>query len=164
MLQKEDNPFRTNLEAAVAYLIGKGIIKKDMDVVEALEMSKGTFSAYKTGKTEPSKNFIRQFENYYNLRLSDFDIDSNHLGEHNPGYETNEAVSNVDILNLYQQQVSIQKRILDSLEEMKVNLGQLMTDVQGLHHPVGTAGRRTERVPLGKKKNKTPSKDNPDNK
>ncbi|RYE02354.1 MAG: hypothetical protein EOP50_00195 [Sphingobacteriales bacterium] len=70
---EEEKPFKTNVEAAVAYLIGKGVIKKDGDVVERLKMSKGTFSAYKGGKLPPSKNFVRNFENAYEIKLSDFD-------------------------------------------------------------------------------------------
>lgn len=65
--------FNTALEAAVAYLIGKGIIKKDIDVVNVLRMSKGTFSAYKSGKIPPSENFIQKFESQYGIRLADFE-------------------------------------------------------------------------------------------
>lgn len=87
MLGSDDKPFRTNVEAAVAYLIGKGVIKKDMDIVNALKMSKGTFSAYKSGKTEPSKNFIQEFENYYGIKLSDFDINKQIINDPHTGYE-----------------------------------------------------------------------------
>jgi len=69
---QDTESFKTAVEAAVAFLIGKGIIKKDIDVVNALRMSKGTFSAYKSGKTPPSENFIQKFENYYGIRLADF--------------------------------------------------------------------------------------------
>lgn len=68
--------FKTSLEAAVANLIGKGKIKRDTDIVQALKMSKGTFSAYKNGTTKPSPNFIQQFENLYGIKLSDFTPDN----------------------------------------------------------------------------------------
>lgn len=71
-MQIVSKPFRTALEAAVAYLIGNGTVKKDIDIVEALDMSKGTFSAYKSGKTHPSENFIQKFENTYDIKLADF--------------------------------------------------------------------------------------------
>ncbi len=67
MLQTKDKPFKTNIEAAVAYLIGKGIIKRDGEIVNALKMSKGTFSAYKSGKTTPSRNFIQEFEKRFKI-------------------------------------------------------------------------------------------------
>lgn len=72
--KKGANPFKTSVEAAVAYLIGKGKIKRDTDVVRDLKMSKGTFSAYKNGTTKPSKNFVQQFENKYGVNLSAFEV------------------------------------------------------------------------------------------
>ena len=73
MLQIIKAMFRTPLEAAVAQLIGKGIIKKDQDIVEALSISKGTFISYKNGNARPSRNFIQKFENKYKISLADFE-------------------------------------------------------------------------------------------
>lgn len=64
--------FKTAIEAAVAYLIGKGVVKRDIDIVNALKMSKGTFSAYKSGKTPPSENFVQKFESHFNIQLAEF--------------------------------------------------------------------------------------------
>jgi hypothetical protein len=63
----------TPLEMAVKYLKDKGIIVRDGDVARDLKMSKGTLSAYITGKTKLSKNFTDRFENQYKLKISDFE-------------------------------------------------------------------------------------------
>jgi transcriptional regulator with XRE-family HTH domain len=115
MLQSEHKPFKTNVEAAVAFLIGKGIIKKDADVVDSLKMSKGTFSAYKSGKTEPSKNFIQQFENYYKIKLADFSVDADFqaIGEHEHKYVVKELIEPDGCPELKIEVVYLRKRITD---------------------------------------------------
>jgi len=70
-----EKKFRTALEAAVAYLIGMGVVKKDADVCEATGEQKGNFSSFKSGAVKPTKNFVLKFEDHYRLKLSDFDPD-----------------------------------------------------------------------------------------
>lgn len=69
-------PFRTQLEAAIAHLIGKGVIKGSADVARDLGLkSRGTVSAYMTGSTKISPNFQTLFENKYGVKLADFNLD-----------------------------------------------------------------------------------------
>lgn len=162
MLQKEDKPFKTSVEAAVAYLIGKGIIKKDADIVEALKMSKGTFSAYKSGKIEPSKNFVQDFENFYQIKLSDFDPD-------NPRLYQNDEPSNVKvsekefeylkekladkeaIIQTLQGEVASLKRLVD-LQEKLLNSRETTStpETRPSHFSEGDL-KYASRLPLGQK-------------
>lgn len=63
----------TTLGRAVSYLKGEQVIKTAQDVANSLGYSKGTVSAYISGKTVPSSDFITKFENHYGLKLSDFE-------------------------------------------------------------------------------------------
>lgn len=102
--------FKTNVEAAVAYLIGQGIIKRDAEIVQALGMSKGTFSAYKSGKTEPSRNFVQAFENKYHIKLEDFN-----LGESSSSSDEDEELSNDSVGEIDRD--TMQLKIINNLAE-----------------------------------------------
>ncbi len=60
------------LENAVQYLYGKGVIKKDKDIADKTGYNKATISSYITGRTKPSDYFLRIFEKSYSLKLSNF--------------------------------------------------------------------------------------------
>jgi hypothetical protein len=67
-------PFKTTLEAALAHLKSKGIIKRDNDIMAPLGIkSKGTVSSYASGANKMSNNFKEKFENQYKLKLADFE-------------------------------------------------------------------------------------------
>lgn len=67
-------PFKTTLEAAIAHLVSKGRIKGAADVARDLDLkSRGTVSAYASGKTKISSNFQTMFENKYGIKLKDFE-------------------------------------------------------------------------------------------
>ncbi len=63
---------KTSLYHAIAYLKSAGIIKRDAEIAEKMEMSKGTLSAYVTGTTRPSKKFVEKFENLFSVKIDDF--------------------------------------------------------------------------------------------
>jgi transcriptional regulator with XRE-family HTH domain len=60
------------LEKAIQYLYGKGIITKDKDVADKMGYNKTTVSAYIKGKSKSSPKFNKEFENTFNIKLSDF--------------------------------------------------------------------------------------------
>lgn len=53
------------LQDKIAYLKGARIIKTLQDVANKTDYSKGTVSAYVSGKTRPSKDFLTKFEDSY---------------------------------------------------------------------------------------------------
>jgi transcriptional regulator with XRE-family HTH domain len=59
------------LNNAVKYLKSQGIIKRDADISTKMDYSKGTVSAYLSGKTQPSESFIEKFEKVFKLKLKD---------------------------------------------------------------------------------------------
>lgn len=68
----DKNYTQTNLQRAVAYLKSIGAIKRDNEIADKLKYSKGTVSAYISGKTQPSPEFIKKFENYFKVKVSSF--------------------------------------------------------------------------------------------
>jgi hypothetical protein len=68
--------FQSDLDAALSYLIGMGIIEKEGDVVEAIEgISKGNLSTFKkTGKY--GNGFKTKFQEKYKIDLADFNPDT----------------------------------------------------------------------------------------
>lgn len=65
-------PDQTTLAKAVFFLKEQGKIKRQGEIAKDLKMSKGTLSAYVTGKTDPSPGFIEKFENHYGITLTSF--------------------------------------------------------------------------------------------
>lgn len=61
-----------NLQKAVQYLYGKGIISKDKDIAEKLNYNKATVSSYINGKAKASAEFERNFEKVFGVKLTDF--------------------------------------------------------------------------------------------
>lgn len=72
MLQKPENLFKTPLDAAIAHLKGKGVIRRDNDIADAIGYAKSVISGYKSGNAKISSDFKKKFENFYNIKLSDF--------------------------------------------------------------------------------------------
>jgi transcriptional regulator with XRE-family HTH domain len=66
--------YRTALEAAVQYLKDNDRVSSATDIADELKMSKGTLSTYISGKSDPSKNFIQNFEDTYRIKLEDFSM------------------------------------------------------------------------------------------
>jgi len=60
------------IAAAVQFLYGKGIIKKDKDIADRTGYNKATVSSYISGRTTPSADFIAAFEKAFRLKVSDF--------------------------------------------------------------------------------------------
>jgi hypothetical protein len=66
-------PFKTPLEAAIAHLISKGIIKGNADVARDLGMkSRSTVTSYANGNLPISPKFQTMFEERYKIKLIDF--------------------------------------------------------------------------------------------
>lgn len=65
--------FRSDLDAAICYLIGMGIIERQDDILKSVEgLSKGNLSTFKnTGKY--TTTFKTKFQDAYGLELKDFD-------------------------------------------------------------------------------------------
>lgn len=118
-------PFQTALEAALADLKKRGVIKRDTDILEPLGYkSKGTVSSYATGAMKMSKDFRTKFENLYQIKLADYE---KYVGKDIPAQEQDqpEGSADPDIRIMYQQQMEVQKRILEDLGVIKVSLDKL---------------------------------------
>jgi len=66
---QHENPL---LERAVQYLKGKGEIRRDIEIANALGYNKATVSSYLQGKVKASQKFEREFENTFKIKLTDF--------------------------------------------------------------------------------------------
>lgn len=65
--------YHKQLNNAVAYLKATGKIRFDADIARSMSFNKGALSSFLSGRQEASKTFINDFQNYYKLRLEDFD-------------------------------------------------------------------------------------------
>lgn len=125
------NAFRTNLEAAIAHLVGKGKIKRDADVVERLKISKGTLSAYKSGATRASKNFVQAFEQAYHINLADFSIEPDNTNTQNPEPDMNNCEKAFLENEFLRTRVSDLERTIQDKEEIIVLQRQLLGGASG---------------------------------
>lgn len=69
---KETQDYK-RLQNAVAYLKGKQIAKTADEMAKKMGYTKGTFSAYVSGNSKSSPEFLTKFEKTFNLKLSDFE-------------------------------------------------------------------------------------------
>lgn len=116
-------PFKTALEAALAHLKSKGIIKYDNDIMEPLELkSKGMVSSYASGRAQMSNNFKEKFENYFKIRLSDFEPESHSEDNQSENFKTK-------YYRLLEQTLTDQRTILN---EVRSSLVQLPIDMVAL--------------------------------
>lgn len=60
------------LQHAIQYLKGKGVIKRDGDIAQKTGYNKSTVSSYIGGRTIPSENFLHKFESVYGIKLDQF--------------------------------------------------------------------------------------------
>lgn len=60
------------LQNAVAYLKGQKLIKKEIEISIQTGFSKGTISSYLSGNHVPSENFIKKFQEVFNIDLRKF--------------------------------------------------------------------------------------------
>lgn len=104
--------FRTTLEAALADLKSKGIIKRDADILEPLGIkSKGTLSSYASGTIKLSDGFRTKFENKYHVKLDDYE---HLLKGHKPHTEPNPATTIENMPDLIETiKANPQKQLLE---------------------------------------------------
>lgn len=95
---KPDNE-RTPLRKAVDWLIAKGKISKDADLIDIMELSKGTISSYLSGR--PGKAFIEKFQTKFGLNLADFEE------EKEPEVKGDLTKTILDLIEITKQQAEI---------------------------------------------------------
>jgi transcriptional regulator with XRE-family HTH domain len=124
----------TPLEMAVKYLKERGVIDKDADIADTLDISRGTLSAYISGTTKPSKPFIKKFENYYKLKLADFANNMSRSNNNNVVEAKNEII--IELLKKEVARLQFQVDInfaaaLETLQEIyaKVSENQRLLNV-----------------------------------
>lgn len=115
-------PFKTPLEAAIAYLISKGTVKSTADVARDLQMkSRGTVTSYATGVIPIAQKFQTRFESYYKIKLADFDENGLRTTARNLQPVGTDKIDQVLILlTQIAQQVQTGNQKLNGLEQMQI--------------------------------------------
>jgi len=116
----------TALQNAVAFLKGQKIIKKEIDISLQTGYAKGSISAYLTGLSTPSKNFLAKFQEVYNLNLDDFAKESPVVeNTHGEGLgsllriESLVRSQNAYVAEIYAQQAGVPAtKVLKDMEQM----------------------------------------------
>lgn len=118
-------PFKTTLEAALAELKKRGIIKSNGDIMKPLGItSRGTVSAYVTGTTKISPSFQAKFEKIYGIKLDEFEnivSDTNKKQEPNGSAAPPENGQNIQekYIALLEKQLADKEGIERELQELK---------------------------------------------
>lgn len=108
-----NKPERTPLRRAIDKLIADGKLNSDSHLADLMKMSKGTVSTYI--KEKPGKKFLKEFEEMFDIKVSEFEEKSNNVphGTPQPNLSSNE---NTDIIKLIAISLDQQKQI-DYLRE-----------------------------------------------
>lgn len=116
--------FNRDIINAVRFLYGTGRIKKDKDIVDAMESKKNTVSTILSGKANAGPDFRTKFEEVFKLQLSDFNTpfvfdkeEDSIVNEHSPEYLAGKLIGKLEIKDEVIAQIEARRKDIEAFAE-----------------------------------------------
>lgn len=124
------------IELAVKDLKHKGVIKRDGDLAKLMKYSKGTVSAYISGKTKPSEDFIKKFEEVFKLNLNDYllvlkEVENN-SSERKLILEKENSLETYDYKEKYIRQLEKNLELIEKVGLLVNEVSEIKSDIKQL--------------------------------
>ena len=135
--KKAPGPYNKGLQEAFHNLRNQKVIKNYKDVSDKTEYSKSTVSEYLNGTKQASEEFVRKFENIFQVGIVDSGVSNNNSDDHGTvvvgstllGATTRQITIDDYIKKIEEHNMFLQDVIRQGLVEIKTNLREARQDI-----------------------------------